>query len=87
MPIVLVSLPILTAECADTKGIQVDWVRRKCQWQSHEATGRRSDCRKDRGWRRGVVGALAMKDERLAEVARRRVLRLSSSFPLWAKNF
>lgn len=87
MPIVLVSLPILTAECVDTKRIRVEQARRKFQWQSIEATGTRRDSEKIEYGGVEWWKHWAMKDEQLAEVARRRVLRLTSSIPLWAKNF
>lgn len=86
MPIVLVSLPILTAECAKRREFGLSRREKSAnggqsRLLERAATAKKIEYGGVEWWKHW-----AMKDEQLAEVARRRVLRLSSSFPLWAKN-
>ena len=86
MPIVLVSLPILTAECATRREFGLSRREESANGSQSRLLARVATAKKiEYGgvewWKHWV-----MKDEQLAEVARRRVLRLSSSIPLWAKN-
>lgn len=87
MPIVLVSLPILTAECATRREFGLSRREESANGSQSRLLARVATAKKiEYGgvewWKHWV-----MKDEQLAEVARRRVLRLSSSIPLWDKNF